>query len=109
MQSAYEFIKSQQGISPASSYSYIGYQNLVCKFNSSNKLANVTDYIEVMSGNETLLRDALAFLGPLAVAVDASLLTFQNYKSGVFDDTRCTGIQNHAGSVSCFLIFKFIF
>lgn len=35
-------------------------------------------------------------IGPLAVSVNASLPTFQNYKSGVYNDPKCIGDTNHA-------------
>lgn len=46
-------------------------------------------------GNETLLKLAVAAIGPIAIAIDASLSSFQNYKSGVYDDSACSSVLNH--------------
>lgn len=35
-------------------------------------------------------------VGPLSVGVNASLFSFQNYESGVYNDPLCTGEVNHA-------------
>jgi C1A family cysteine protease len=59
-------------------------------------VATIADYVEVETGNETLLMQALAHVGPLAIAVDASLETFQNYQGGVYNDPACSTKINHA-------------
>lgn len=106
MQTAYDYLKYSQGLNPASSYLFTASLGLTCKFNSSNALGKVNDYVQVTSGNETLLKNALFEVGPLAVAVDASLVSFQNYKTGIYDDLRCTSMPNHAGNVKIFLNFN---
>jgi cathepsin L len=41
-------------------------------------------------GNEAVLQAAVASLGPLSIAVDASQTSFQLYKSGVYTDKACS-------------------
>lgn len=43
-----------------------------------------------------LPQQSLVAIGPLAVSVNATLPTFQNYKSGVYNDPQCVGDTNHA-------------
>lgn len=97
MKTVYEFIKNKgHGINAASSYRYKGRGNYNCAYNPSRNVGTIQDYVEVETGNETLLMQALAHVGPLAIAVDASSDAFQNYQSGVFDDISCTREINHA-------------
>merc|ERR1712243_30090 len=41
------------------------------------------------SGDEAALVDALASIGPIAIAIDASHMSFQFYSSGVYVENRC--------------------
>lgn len=99
MLTAYDFISSQGGINSAFSYRYAGEDSGVCKYNATNSVLTIQDFVTLPSGNETLLMLALANVGPIAIAIDASQPTFQNYKSGVYDDPNCTGLPNHAGEI----------
>jgi hypothetical protein len=44
----------------------------------------ITNWTRVTPNNETAIKEALTFLGPLGISVDAS--TWQSYESGVFTD-----------------------
>jgi cathepsin L len=49
--------------------------------------------------DEKILKNVLFSVGPLAIGVDASLFTFQSYKSGIYDDENCGNTMeklNHA-------------
>jgi hypothetical protein len=106
MEIAYDFIKNKQngGINPAFTYKYIGRENIKCSYISSNSYGKVLGFVTLPYLNETTLMQALVEIGPLAVAVDASLDSFFIYKSGVYDDPNCLNEPNHAGNF--FLIFK---
>lgn len=41
-------------------------------------------YVDIPSGDESALQTAVALKGPVSVAMDASLTSFQFYKSGEF-------------------------
>lgn len=51
-------------------------------YNSTMIGAYVQSFYELQPGNETLLKIAVASIGPISAAMDASVPTFQLYKSG---------------------------
>lgn len=99
MDTAYQFLLEQGGINSAFRYRYLGRESGECSYDRFNSFGKVLDYAKIESGNETLLKIALANVGPLAVAIDVSPPTFINYKSGVYDDLTCNGQPNHAGKI----------
>jgi len=67
-----------------------------CDFNRNTVGATIKGYNHIISGNETNLAYAIAFVGPVSVAIDATD-SMQFYKSGVFYDKNCSStILNHA-------------
>lgn len=59
-------------------------------------------------GDETLLKLAVASIGPIAIAVDASLSSFQNYKTGVYDDPDCSSTLNHGMLLTGYRIWRLL-
>ena len=48
-------------------------------------------------GNETDLKSAIATIGPISVAIDAAVTSFRFYKSGVYDEPKCSSVAlDHA-------------
>lgn len=45
--------------------------------------------------DESALTEAIARVGPIAVAIDAGQNSFQFYSQGVYYDPRCTSNVNH--------------
>uniref|UniRef100_A0A8C4NJR7 Peptidase C1A papain C-terminal domain-containing protein n=1 Tax=Eptatretus burgeri TaxID=7764 RepID=A0A8C4NJR7_EPTBU len=95
MQWAFEYIEWQRGIESDSSYRYEG-EDLKCRFNKSLVAAKCKGFRRIQSRNETALKIAVAAIGPISVAIDASSILFQFYKSGVYDDQSCNHLLNHA-------------
>jgi cathepsin L len=56
-------------------------------------VTTVTGYVDVTSGSETALKNAVGSIGPVTVAIDASKNSFQFYKSGVYNPTGCSTTQ----------------
>jgi len=89
MDQAYEYIKTNNGIDTEASYPYKAVDQ-ACKFDAANIGATVTGYTDIPSGDETALTNAIATIGPIAVAIDASHLSFQLYRKGVYHELLCS-------------------
>ncbi|XP_056331622.1 cathepsin S, ortholog 2, tandem duplicate 2 [Danio aesculapii] len=95
MSRAFQYVIDNGGIDSESSYPYQGVQG-PCRYNPSQRAANCTSYNFVSQGNEQALKEALANIGPISVAIDATRPKFTFYRSGVYDDPSCTQNVNHA-------------
>jgi cathepsin L len=89
MDYAFQYIIGNSGIDTESSYPYTAADGS-CQFNSANVGATISSYTDVSSGSESDLQDAVANVGPISVAIDASHESFQLYSSGVYDEPACS-------------------
>ena len=64
-----------------------------CRFKTSTVGAEDTGYVDVTSGDENALKQAVATVGPISVAIDASHFSFQFYHSGVYDEPSCSSTR----------------
>lgn len=92
MDNGFTYIKKNGGIDTEDSYPYTA-KDGKCKFNKDNVGATVTGFTDVKSESEDALVDALATIGPISVAIDASHMGFQLYKSGVYDQFLCSSTR----------------
>lgn len=95
MKVAFDYLHTN-GIGSSSSYPYRGSDIYSCTFKQSLSLTNVISSQVLPPGNETMIKLVLMSVGPLSVGVDASLSSFQTYRSGIYSDPLCTNILNHA-------------
>lgn len=95
MKVAFDYVQTH-GIGASTKYPYKANDIYSCSFNQSLSLTNVISSSILPRGNETLIKLFLVKVGPLAVGVDASLSSFQSYRSGIYSDPLCTNILNHA-------------
>lgn len=65
-----------------------------CKFNPKNVVANCTGFIDIKSGDEDALKEAVASVGPVSIAIDVTEDKFMLYKDGVFVDNTCSNGQD---------------
>ena len=65
-------------------------QNGKCHFEKANVGATDTGYTDIKPATETALQSAVATVGPISVAMDASHQSFQLYKSGVYKERKCS-------------------
>jgi len=89
MDSAFAYIKKVGGLEKESAYPYTA-KDGSCKFDKSKVVASLTGYVDVASGDEDALKQAVATVGPVSVAIDASHFSFQMYSGGVYYESSCS-------------------
>ncbi|XP_051007076.1 testin-2-like [Acomys russatus] len=95
MQDAFQYVKDNGGLATEESYPYRG-QGRNCTYHSENSAANVTDFVQIPESEDSLMK-AVANVGPISVAVDASPVSFRFYDSGIYYEPRCRSLHpNHA-------------
>jgi len=92
MDYAFTYIKVNNGIDTESSYKYEARDN-TCRFKAADVGATDTGFVDIKSKSEAALQQAIATVGPISVAIDASHSSFQLYKSGVYNEPRCSQTQ----------------
>ncbi|GIY59261.1 cathepsin L, partial [Caerostris darwini] len=92
MDQAFEYIKQNHGIDTEESYPYTA-QDGTCHFKKADVGATVTGYVDIPTGDEDALKKAVATVGPISVAIDASHDSFQTYQDGVYDEPECSPDQ----------------
>lgn len=95
MTNAFEYIRLNGGVMTSIDYP-LGDWQYPCKYNYTMKAVEVSGYVRLPSFDEELLKDALAAIGPIAVAIDGSQDPFFSYWTGVFDIDFCSQYANHA-------------
>lgn len=56
--------------------------------------ANCTGFVDLKSGDEEALQEAIATVGPVSIAIDVTEDKFMLYKDGVFVDDTCANGQD---------------
>ncbi|OQR72236.1 cathepsin L isoform 4 [Tropilaelaps mercedesae] len=91
MDNAFDYIRENRGIDTEQSYPYEGKMGK-CRYSRKHKAGEDTGFVDIPSGDELALTKALATVGPISIAVDASHSSFQFYHDGVYDPPEC---DNH--------------
>ncbi|XP_021035509.1 testin-2 [Mus caroli] len=95
MQNAFQYVKDNGGLATEESYPYRG-PGRKCRYHAENSAATVRDFVQIPGSEEALMK-AVAKVGPISVAVDASHGSFQFYDSGIYYEPRCKRVHlNHA-------------
>lgn len=92
MDQAFDYIKVNKGIDTEASYKYTARDGR-CAFNAATVGATDTGFVDIPAGDESALTDALATIGPISVAIDASHSSFQLYSKGIYNEKRCSSTQ----------------
>ncbi|KTG01061.1 hypothetical protein cypCar_00008567 [Cyprinus carpio] len=89
MDQAFQYIEANGGLDTEESYPYEATDGK-CRFNPSTVGATCTGYVDVSSGDESALQEAVATIGPVSVAIDAGHSSFQLYESGIYNEPECS-------------------
>ncbi|XVE88192.1 hypothetical protein DITRI_Ditri19aG0049000 [Diplodiscus trichospermus] len=94
MDNAFQFIKSNRGLTTEANYPYQGSQGTCKNKEAATPAATITGYEDVPVSNEKALQQAVANQ-PVSVAIEGSGWCFQFYESGVFSG-ECGTYLDHA-------------
>ncbi|KAF3692401.1 Cathepsin S [Channa argus] len=94
MTNAFQYVIENQGIDSDAGYPYTG-KTQQCHYNPDYRATNCSQYNFLPKGDEEALKEALATIGPISVAIDATRPTFTFYRSGVYNDPTCSLAVNH--------------
>lgn len=94
MDDAFRYVQKNGGVDTENAYPYKAAEGN-CHYSAKNKGATVAGIVDIKSNDEKELEKAIANVGPVAVAIDASGLQF--YFGGVYDNANCNPRHlNHA-------------
>ena len=88
MDSAFQYIIKVGGLETEEDYPYSP-EDDPCTFNASKIAVKIEGFKDVIGG-EQALKAAVAKIGPISVAIDASGYDFQLYKEGVYYNPQCS-------------------
>jgi len=92
MDFAFQYIKQNHGIDTEKSYPYEGKEGK-CRYQKKDTGATDTGFVDVPQGSEQKLMEALATVGPVSIAIDASQPSFQFYSTGIYDEPECSSTE----------------
>ena len=92
--SAFDYLVDEGGIMSEADYPYTTASHLHCNYDPAKSAATISSWVEITQGDEAEMEDAVANIGPIAIAIDASHFSFQLYSSGVYDEPRCMNGYN---------------
>lgn len=96
MSTAYRWVENE-GIMRESDYPYEEADDLECTYTSKKKVMSCLGHVELTSGSEHELEYAVRLKGPIACGMQASFLSLQFYKSGIYFEPKCQpDVLNHA-------------
>lgn len=92
---AYKYVKDN-GIASEKSYPYLAMDG-ICLQDFKKPNVSIRGFKDIPRGNEFKLQEALATVGPVSAAIDASQPSFQHYESGIYDERNCSSNEyNHS-------------
>lgn len=75
MDNAFRYIKDNHGLDTEKTYPYEA-EDDKCRYNPKNSGATDKGFVDIPSGDEEALMKAIATIGPVSVAIDASQETY---------------------------------
>nr|AEM76722.1 cathepsin L-like proteinase [Triatoma brasiliensis] len=89
MDKAFQYVSDNKGIDTESSYPYEA-RDYACRFKKDKVGGTDKGYVDIPEGDEKALQNALATVGPISVAIDASHESFHFYSEGVYNEPYCS-------------------
>ena len=89
MDDAFEYVIKNGGLDTEKSYPYVA-RDETCRYKAANSGTTCSSYTDVAHEDEKALTQAIAEVGPISVAIDASHMSFQMYKNGVYYEPACS-------------------
>jgi len=89
MDFAFQYIKENKGIDTEDSYPYEASEHK-CRYNEKNSGASDYGFVDIPEGDEEMLKQAVATMGPVSIAIDASHQSFQFYAKGIYNEDNCS-------------------
>jgi len=89
MDYAFQYIKDNDGIDTEDSYPYLA-KDGSCHYKAKDSGATDSGFVDMPSGDEDKLKEGVATVGPISIAIDAAHQSFQLYKSGVYVEPECS-------------------
>uniref|UniRef100_A0A8B9V4D8 Cathepsin L1-like n=1 Tax=Anas zonorhyncha TaxID=75864 RepID=A0A8B9V4D8_9AVES len=80
MTRAFQYVRENGGLNSEHIYPYLATDTSSCRYNPQDRAANCSTIWLVAEGSEAALEQAVATVGPVSVAVDASGFFFHFYK-----------------------------
>ncbi|KAH3743024.1 cathepsin L [Pelomyxa schiedti] len=91
---AFQYVVDEGGIETELSYPYKAADSL-CKSEKTKYFTSIKGYRAIPHGDENQLIQAIMTVGPVSVAIDASLFSFKHYRGGVYQDPECSTTSLH--------------
>ncbi|XP_005078486.1 cathepsin J isoform X2 [Mesocricetus auratus] len=92
---AYKYVLHNGGLEAEETYPYEAKEG-PCRYNPENSRAYITEFV-TLPANEDYLMVAVATIGPVSAAVDASHDSFRFYNGGIYHEPNCSSyVTNHA-------------
>ncbi|KAN0028681.1 hypothetical protein ACTFIV_010530 [Dictyostelium citrinum] len=88
MHTCFKYVIENGGINQQHNYRYKGRVG-ECTYNNIDSNARASKYVLILRNDENSLANAIATVGPVSVAYDASTIEFMYYKSGIYHSKDC--------------------